>query len=50
MISAVSFERLSLIRLGKDQYGKRKYLTQIIDKIDLEAIQKGILASLGLFN
>ena len=50
MISAVAFERLSLIRLGKDQHGKRKYLTQVIDKADLAAIQKCVLSSLGLFN
>lgn len=28
----VSFDRLNLIRIGKDQYGKRKYYQHIIDK------------------
>jgi len=44
----VGFNRLNLIRLGKDQYGKRKYYQHLIDKNDLEGIRYGVLHALGL--
>jgi len=44
----VGFDRLDLIRLGKDQYGKRKYYQHMIEKADLEGIRHGVLYALGL--
>ena len=48
MVCAVSFERLDLIRLGRDGTGKRQYRTDPIPLADLVNIQKAILSSLGL--
>jgi uncharacterized protein YifN (PemK superfamily) len=44
----VSFQRLNLIRLGRDQYGKRKYYRFRLDKERLHAIRKAIVFSIGL--
>lgn len=44
----VGFDRLNLIRLGKDQYGKRKYYQHRLNKSDLEGIRHGILQALGV--
>jgi uncharacterized protein YifN (PemK superfamily) len=47
MIATVSFERLSPISAGRDQYGKRKYAFEIVNKDDFLHIQKCIKAALG---
>lgn len=44
----VSFDRLNLIRLKKDQYGKRKYYQKKLDQEDLNNIRTGLLLALGL--
>ncbi|MFP4312855.1 MAG: type II toxin-antitoxin system PemK/MazF family toxin [Alphaproteobacteria bacterium] len=46
----VGFERLNLIRLGKDQYGKRKYYQYRIEEAHLTGIRHGVLQALGLAN
>ena len=48
MIYTVSFERLYLLRDGKDNKGKRIYDDRVIDKADLLKIQQCILHGLGL--
>ena len=48
MIATVGFHRLHLIGIGKDQEGKRKYLTKIIPIEDLENIKCCVLNALGL--
>lgn len=45
---AVSFARLNLIRIGKDQYGKRKYYQQVITTDNLNKIRACIMHSIGL--
>ncbi len=49
MIATVSFERLSPIKCGRDQYGKRKYLQIKLLGDDILAIQNAVKAALGLF-
>jgi mRNA interferase MazF len=49
MLSTVSFSRLSLPRLGKDENGKRIYVTKIIKDVDLFNIRKCILYALAFF-
>lgn len=44
----VSFDRLDLIRLKKDQYGKRKYYQHVLDEDDLFGIRHAVLQALGL--
>lgn len=48
MVAAVGFHRLDLVRTGRDQYGKRKYLNWQIKPEDLLAIHKAVLHGLGL--
>jgi uncharacterized protein YifN (PemK superfamily) len=48
MIASVSFERVDLLRLGKDANGKRLYQTQILPKPDLDRVINCILRSLGI--
>jgi len=50
MIATVSFERLSPLKCGRDQYGKRKYLQINLLDQDITGIQNAIKAALGLFN
>ncbi|MDF0603325.1 type II toxin-antitoxin system PemK/MazF family toxin [Psychromarinibacter sp. C21-152] len=38
MINAVGFHRLDLIRLGKDPYGKRRYLYEPLSDYNLERL------------
>ena|SRR6218665_159468 len=45
---AVGFDRINLIRLGKDQYGKRKYYQHLIRAEDLGAIRDCVTKSFGL--
>lgn len=46
MVAAVSFDRLDLIRLGKDASGKRRYLTTTIGAELFAQVQ--ILVAKGL--
>ncbi len=48
MIYAVSFARLDLIRMGRDPKGKRTYFTTPLPRVDMQAIRKAILSSLGI--
>ena len=49
MLYAVTYERLSLWKLGKEPNGKRRYLTNyLIAELDFERIQVGILAALNI--
>lgn len=48
MVATVGFHRLDLIRIGKDQEGKRKYLQTAISDDDLQAIRRCVLHTLGL--
>jgi len=48
MLSTVGFHRLDLIRTGRDQYGKRKYLNVIVPQDDLERIRTCVLQALGI--
>lgn len=48
MMSAVSYRRVELLRLGKDKNGERIYQTQTINREDLLAIRKCVLHGLGL--
>ena len=47
MVSVVSFTRLDLVRTGRDQYGKRKYLKQKINLAQLRAVKECVLHGLG---
>ena len=48
MLATVSFQRLELIRTGRDHEGKRQYLTRRISDADLNAVRTGIMAALGV--
>jgi hypothetical protein len=48
MLATVSFDRLDLIRLGRDQEGKRKYLKTALSAEDLERIRACVKVALGL--
>lgn len=48
MIATVSFDRLDLFRTGRDQQGKRKYLTRRVDEAVLERIRAGVRSGLGI--
>jgi len=48
MVAAVSFDRLDLIRLGKDRFGNRRYLTTPIGHDLLEIAQRCLLAGVSL--
>jgi uncharacterized protein YifN (PemK superfamily) len=48
MINSVSFDRLDLVRLGKDQNGKRRYLLTPIGPDLLEIVQQCVLAGVSL--
>lgn len=50
MLCTVAFHRLHLIRTGRDQDGKRKYLNTQIKSDDLVNIHRCILYALGLPN
>lgn len=43
----VRFERLDLIRLKKDQYGKRRYCRHCLDEEDLKGVKRAVLAGIG---
>ncbi|MBM3084813.1 type II toxin-antitoxin system PemK/MazF family toxin [Chelatococcus daeguensis] len=48
MLYTVGFQRLELVRTGRDQYGKRKYLTPVLAPAELARIQHCVLVALGL--
>ena len=48
MIATVGFERLDLFRSGRDQQGKRKYLTRKINPDVFEQILSGVRSGLGI--
>jgi len=50
IVATISLERLDRLYSGKDRSGKRRYESRIILPGDLQAIQRGILAALGLHN
>lgn len=47
LVATVCFERLDLFRTGRDQDGKRKYLTRKLSEDDFDRVRRGILCSLG---
>lgn len=48
MICAVGFHRVNLIRLGKDETGKRIYQTTVLPTKQMESISNCVLYGLGL--
>jgi uncharacterized protein YifN (PemK superfamily) len=48
MINVVGFHRLDLVRLGKDEFGKRSYLLEPLDEATIRAIRACLLRALGL--
>lgn len=48
MIYTVRFERLDLVRTGRDQTGRRKYLTKAVSEDQLLGIRKCVLNGLGM--
>ena len=48
MIYAVGFHRLDLIRLGKDNTGKRQYRYDIITPEQMKAVRTCVLRGIGL--
>lgn len=48
MVCAVGFHRLDLVRMGKDEKGKRQYRWQTLPTEDLRAVRACVLSSLGL--
>jgi len=50
MIFAASFSRLDLFRSDRGDAGKRKYIQIVLPAADLRAIQKAILAGLGMMS
>lgn len=48
MINTVCFDRLSPIKLGKDQFGKRKYLNCVISNEQMEKLLIAVKNGLGI--
>lgn len=48
MINAVGFHRLDLIRLGKDRFGKRRYLLTPQSSENIKTVRRCVLAAIGL--
>lgn len=49
MLATVGFERLDLFRTGRDQSGKRKYLTNLkVSEVQFEQIRGAVRHALGL--
>jgi uncharacterized protein YifN (PemK superfamily) len=48
MVNVVGFHRLELIRLGKDQDGRRQYLLEPLSDDTIKKIRSCLLHSLGL--
>jgi len=50
MLMTVSIERLDRVKMGKDPAtGKRLYASGTVTPADFKAIQKAVLAALGLY-
>jgi len=49
MVATVSFERLGLLRLGRDRQGQRKYLQLMIKHEQLQSVKACVLHGLGLY-
>ena len=45
---AVSWERIDLVKMGRDQYGKRKYYQHVIDSEALKDIRTCVTKSIGI--
>lgn len=50
MIYTVCFDRLHLHRTGRDQYGKRKYLTVNLKPEEMAKVRRCLLAGLGMLS
>lgn len=48
MVNTVGFHRLDLIRLERDDIGKRTYCLHVLDKESMNTVQRCILHGLGL--
>lgn len=48
MVATVAFDRLDLFRSGRDQQGKRKYLTRKVDDETFQRVMIGVRAGLGI--
>lgn len=48
MIATVGFDRLDLLRTGRDNHGRRKYLHPRISEADFERVINGVMSALGL--
>lgn len=51
MVATVGLKRLDLFRTGRDQEGKRKYLTKLkVSEPEFERIRTAVANALGLLN
>lgn len=48
MVATVSFERLNLLRTGRDPFGRRKYLTPKLEPDQLKTVYHCVLHGIGL--
>lgn len=48
MLYTVSFDRLTLLSMGKDASGKRLYDQRVVDRPDMLMIQSAVLHGLGM--
>ncbi|WP_183260414.1 type II toxin-antitoxin system PemK/MazF family toxin [Bradyrhizobium sp. CIR48] len=48
MLATVGFERLELLRTGRDQQGKRKYLTPQLEQAHLKTVYQCVLHAIGI--
>ena len=48
MLATVGFERLDLVRTGRDPFGKRKYLTPQLEPEALQIVYQCVLHAIGL--
>jgi len=48
MLATVSYDRLSLISVGRDHEGKRRYLTPRLDEDELKKVRAAVLHALGM--
>lgn len=48
MVNAVGFHRVSLLRFGKDQAGKREYQTSVLDDEMFKVVKRCVLHGMGL--
>lgn len=48
MLATVGFERLDLVRTGRDPFGKRKYLTRQLEPEVMQTVYQCVLHAIGL--